>query len=190
MKTNGELTKEEQKILNTLRVDGYNSSSIRISYPLKSYSKEKKQILTSNRQFTLNVTTSPTGNCQMASIISFNNAIALFNDINKEQIRASRDSAIRQGIDPTMYINMQKENKIAQKLAILKAFANLRTKVTCKRLFFIDIPSYSIAGYKKLHPFLFKRRNSNKEVPYISTNKHALMYSVIEIDINKAKRYI
>ena len=84
---------------------------------------------------------------------------------------------------------MEEKNMKIKRLAILKLFYAVSTRITCKQLFFIDIPNAYIKAYYVMHPYIFKKRKPSREVRYTSTNGNRLMYSLVELDKDKVRMY-
>lgn len=185
MKTN-KLSKKNKAILDTFRVDS-SSNSITIGYKAECILTKNKTSLT-NRSVTLRLSHSPTNNCQMASIQSFNYLINKFKFLTKESLKEHEKYGKNQKYTFN-YTDMLLRNANIERLAVLKAFSLINTKVTAKKLLFIDINKYNIKNYYKMHPYIFKKRKPSREVHYVSTNKNKLMYSLVELDTTKLEMY-
>ena len=186
--TTTKLSKRDRDIMKSFKVSQMDVQPyITVQYDIEHYSQRQGAIIKSPRSFSLQIDTSPTNNCQMASIKGFYSACNMFKTPRKELIKYQKERrGLPKGVDLG---DMTIRNSRVQKLVILTAIANVYELITRKRLFFIDIPIYYKDGYYELHPFLFKKRLKSREVEYISTNGNKLMYSVIELDVDKVSLY-
>lgn len=188
MRTN-KLTEKEKEIIKSFKITS-TTSSIVVAYKIKNVNPSTKKLRTVTRTVQINIDTSPTNNCQMASIRGFYSLCSIFYNakIKKSAHKYHSDYGKYYNLKEN-YGNIMRENGLITRLACLAGFAQIFKKITAKRLFFIDIPKNYISMYYELHPYLFKKRTAEREVHYISTNKSKMMYSVIEADKSKLENY-
>jgi len=187
MKTN-KLSKGDKKILKTIKITVGSDSSVTATFKTDRYDAYWRKLKTATRNITLSIDASPTSNCQMASIRGFNNQIDSFEFLSKKRKKQLTELSIRNNYTIDTGVLEEKNCKI-KRLAILKLFHAVKTRITAKKLFFIDIPICYIDAYYVMHPYIFKKRNASREVRYTSTNGNRLMYSLVELDPAKVDMY-
>lgn len=184
------LTEKEKEIIKSFKITNNNSALV-VAYKITNINPSTKKLRTITRTLQINIDTSPTNNCQMASIRGFYALCSTFysNKVPKHKYKYYNEYGKYYKLKEN-YGNIMRENARITRLACLTGFAQIHKKITAKRLFFIDIPKNYVKMYYELHPYLFKKRTAEREVHYISTNKSNMMYSVIEIDKSKLENYI
>lgn len=187
MKTN-KLSKGDKKILKTIKITVGSNGSVSAIFKTDRYDAYWRKLKTATHTITLSIDASPTSNCQMASIRGFNNQIDSFEFLSKQRKKELTKMSIRNNYTVDTGVLEEKNCRI-RRLAILKLFYTVKTRITGKKLFFIDIPVCYIDAYYVMHPYIFKKRNASREVRYTSTNGNKLMYSLVELDPAKVDMY-
>ena len=178
----------EKELLKKMKVEMINSNKgIQINYKREYWCTIAKKVKSADSSVSVTLETSPTGNCQLASIKSFYNVLHWFRPFGE-----CRTFAYDEKTTSKEYKLMMKYRKIEHRirqLACLKAFYHLRKRITSKGQYFIDIPFAYIKDYHVFHPNICTRRRPEREVQYRSTNGSRMMYSVIEIDKKKLETF-
>ena len=170
------VSKLDRDLLKQIIIKTSNSNQV---FNLSANYPKKVKTLTGDykiRNTTLNfsITKSPTSNCQVSSIIQFGYYLSYFTNkyIEKEK-RLSKE---------------EKYNSKIRKLAIYKIIAAL-TVYWHKTLFSIDIKQCYLEGLDNIYEDIFTKRIKCRDVKYISTNGSKMMYSLVQLDKDKLKRF-
>lgn len=163
------LTEEDKKLINSVKLSHSsptnNDWAVTASYNAISLNGGTEKV---PAVLSLNISARPTANCQMGSIRSFYSMLSHF-----------------QGIEDKTMSKVSKTYNRERVIVYLLMYRHLITKVTNKRLYFIDIRENYISMFRKVHQIFAKKSYKKNQNVYKSTNGNKLMYTILHFDRDK-----